>query len=223
MTVGIRNHLAPFFAPLRVCVKYFSTPRALNDYATHIPILIGLAKLREIHSVLEFGCGRYSTLTFLNASAFPRLERLHSIENDDSWAATIQEAAKDDHRWRLQLVNGEIAKSIADLNLEAFDLILIDDSKTSAQRAATIRAIARKQPQHPWIVIHDFEVEEYRQAATGFKHRHRFRAYNPETGVVANQINDWKIIDRVIKSKAKLLAPDAIAQWIDSFRQDLQD
>ncbi len=212
MSLGIRSQLR----------KYFSTPRALNDYATHIPILIGLARLREIRSVLEFGCGHYSTLTFLNASAFPQLERLHSIENDYEWAATIQEAAKDDRRWTLRLVDGEISDSVPGLDLESFDLILIDDSKTSAQRAATIRAVACKQPQQPWIVIHDFEVDEYRDAASLFKHRHRFRAYNPETGVVSNEINDWKTTDRVIKSRAKLFQPDAISQWIYSFRQDLQ-
>ena len=210
-----RNHLAPFFAPLRLCARYFAKPRALNDYATHIPILIGISRLREIRSVLEFGCGHYSTLTFLNRSAFPQLERLHSIENDDSWAATIHEAAKDDCRWTLQLITGEISDSIPEL--ESFDLILIDDSKTSAQRAATIRAVARKQPQHPWIVIHDFEVEEYRQAASAFRYRQRFRAYNPETGVVGNTDRDWKVIDRAIRANAKLLEPDDIEGWIDSF------
>ena len=220
MNLGLRNHLAPFVAPLRRRVKYFSTPRARNDYATHIPILIGLSRLRKIRHVLEFGCGRYSTLTFLNRSAFPDLERLHSVENDDSWAATLQETVKDD-RWTLQLVKGEIADSVADL--ESFDLILIDDSKTSLQRAATIRAVARKQPQHPLIVIHDFEVEEYREAATGFKHRHRFRAYNPETGIVGNQVAEWKVLERVIRSKAKMFDPDAIEKWIGVFRQDLQD
>jgi methyltransferase family protein len=202
MGLGIRTRLR----------TYFSTPRAVNDYATHVPILMGLARLREIRSVLEFGCGHFSTHTFLNASAFPHLERLHSIENDDSWAQTIQDATNDE-RWTLQLVNGEISESVSDLDLESFDLILIDDSKTSAQRAATIRAIAAKHPQHPWIVIHDFEIDEYRDAASTFKHRHRFRAYNPETGVLANQVNDWKTIDRIIKSKAKFLEPDAIEQW----------
>jgi len=214
MSSSIRSHLAPLVAPLRRRVKCFSTPRARNDYATHIPILIGLSRLRKVRHVLEFGCGHYSTLTFLNASAFPHLERLHSVENDDSWATTIRKSAKDD-RWTLQLVNGEIADSVP--NLESFDLILIDDSKTSVQRAKTIRAVARKQPQRPWIVIHDFEVEEYREAATGFKYRHRFRAYNPEAGVVGNQMAEWKTLDRIIRSKAKLLEPDAIAEWIDSF------
>jgi len=192
MGLGIRTQLR----------KYFSAPRAINDYATHIPILIGLARIRQIRSVLEFGCGRYSTLTFLNRTAFPHLERLHSIENDDSWAATIQQIAQEDRRWSLQLAEGEISETVSNLDLESFDLILIDDSKTSAQRAATIRAVGLKQPERPWIVIHDFEVEEYRRAASGFRYRHCFRAYNPETGVVANQAVDWKSLKRIVKSNA---------------------
>jgi len=196
---------------MSLLARFFLAPRARNDYATHIPILIGLARLRKIRSVLEFGCGHYSTLTFLNASVFPDLEQLHSIENDDAWATTIQEAAKNDPRWTLQLVNGEISESIPDL--ESFDLILIDDSKTSAQRAATIRSVATKQPQHPWIVIHDFEVDEYRDAASAFKHRYRFRAYNPETGVVANSPLDLTALNRSIKQNAKSLDPDNIKAW----------
>jgi precorrin-6B methylase 2 len=196
---------------MSLLARFFLAPRARNDYATHIPILIGLARLRAIRRVLEFGCGHYSTLTFLNASAFPDLERLHSIENDDAWATTIQEAAKDDPRWALQLVSGEICESIPDL--ESFDLILIDDSKTSAQRAATIRAVSAKQPQHPWIVIHDFEVDEYRDAASVFKHRHRFRAYNPETGVIANSSLDLRGLNRSLKQNAKSLDPDNITAW----------
>lgn len=197
--------------------RYFSAPRARNDYATHIPILIGLARLREIRSILEFGCGNYSTLTFLNRSAFPHLERLHSVENDDTWAATIQGAAKGDPRWTLKLVNGEIADAVPDLDLESFDLILLDDSKTSAQRAATIRTAARQHPQHPWLVIHDFEVEEYRRAASGFAFCHRFRAYNPETGVVGNRVAELKAIDRVVRSRAKVFEPDAIEKWMEVF------
>src|SRR5215211_1810321 len=117
MIARIKN-FAPLSAPSRLYAKYFSTPRALNDYATHIPILIGLARLREIRNVLEFGCGNYSTLTFLNRSAFPHLERLHSVENDDVWAATIQDTAHNDNRWTLRLVNAEMSEAVSDL--EAF-------------------------------------------------------------------------------------------------------
>ena len=189
--------------------KYFSPPRALNDYATHIPILIGLAGVRQIRSVLEFGCGRYSTLMFLNRSAFPRLERLESVENDDAWAEVTN-----DPRWTLKLIDGEISDSVSGLDLEQFDLILIDDSKTSAQRAATIRAVARQQPQHPWVVIHDYEIDEYRNAATAFKHRYPFKSYNPQTGVVSNSpVNVAKLLDRQIKQNSTL-EPDDITGWL---------
>ena len=205
--------------PLRLYAKYFSTPRALNDYATHVPILIGLARLREIKSVLEFGCGYYSTLTFLNRAAFPHLERLQSVENDTSWAETIHEAAKSDERWTLKLVRREIADSVPDL--EAFDLVLIDDSKTSTQRSATIRSVAAKQPQRPWIVIHDFEVGEYRRAAADFKHRHTFKAFNPETGVLSNRPTHLKSLDRAIKSKARAIEPDQTGRWLRVFSHGL--
>ena len=214
MSLGFRHHLAPFFAPLRLRARFFSTPRALNDYATHVPILIGLARLREIRNVLEFGCGYYSTLTFLNRAAFPHLERLQSVENDASWAETIHEAAKRDERWTLKLIRREIADSVPDL--ESFDLVLIDDSKTSTQRSATIRAVAAKQPQRPWIVIHDFEVGEYRRAAADFKHRHTFKAFNPETGVLSNRPAHWKSLDRTIKAKARAIEPDQTVRWIRS-------
>lgn len=213
MIAKIKNH----FAPLRLRVKLFSAPRALNDYATHVPILIGLARLREIRSVLEFGCGYYSTLTFLNRAAFPHLERLQSVENDASWAETIHEAAKSDERWTLKLIRREIADSVPVINLEAFDLILIDDSKTSTQRSATIRAVAGKQPQRAWIVIHDFEIGEYRRAAADFKQRHVFKAFNPETGVLCNtptRVSEWKHLDRTIKARSKGLEADQTGRWI---------
>ena len=193
---------------------HFSTPRARNDYSTHVPVLIGLARKREIRTVLEFGCGYYSTPTFLNRSAFPHLERLQSIENDAVWSETIHDLAKDDNRWSLNLIDGEIADSVPFLDLEASDLILIDDSKTSAQRASTIRAIARKQPQRPWIVIHDFEVEEYRIAARGFKQRFAFKAYNPQTGVVSNSATDFADLGRRLKQNSKALEPDDTMGWL---------
>ena len=206
---------APFFAHLRLCAKYFSVPRARNDYSTHLPILIGLARTREIRRVLEFGCGHYSTLTFLNRSAFPQLERLESIENDISWAEAIREAARSDDRWMLKIVDNHIRDSVADLDLEQFDLILIDDSKTSEQRAATIRAVAHQRPQHPWIVIHDYEVDEYRAAATAFKYRYAFKSYNPQTGIVSNRpLNEAKSLDRFVKTNSQRLPSDDIHGWL---------
>ena len=214
MNPGIRNYLAPLAGPLRLCAKYFAAPRAINDYATHVPVLIGLARMREIRNVLEFGCGYYSTLTFLNRAAFPHLQRLHSVENDSSWSETISEVTKYDQRWSLQLVDGEIADSVSTLDLESFDLILIDDSKTSTQRAATIRAVAKRRPQRPWIAIHDFEVGEYKEAASGFRQRHKFNAYNPDTGLAVNSTIDTRTLARLLKANCKTLQPDDVNGWI---------
>jgi len=205
------------FPPLRYCGRFFSAPRAENDYATHVPILIGLARMREIRNVLEFGCGRYSTLTFLNRAAFPHLERLHSVENDLAWGETINEIAKHDERWSLRLVSGEIAPSVAELDLESFDLIFIDDSKTSSERVATIGAVAQKQPQRPLIAIHDFEVGEYQQAATAFRQRHKFRAYTPKTGLISNTKIDTRRLKRLLNTNARKLQPDDIEAWIGTF------
>ncbi len=209
--------LAPFFAPLRLCGKYLSAPRAENDYATHVPILIGLARMREIRNVLEFGCGHYSTLTFLNRDAFPHLVQLHSVENDSDWSETINEVARSDERWTLRLVRGDIAKTVSNLDLERFDLILIDYSKTAAERAATISAVAQQHPQHPWIAIHDYEVGEYQQAATAFRRRYKFRAYTPKTGLVSNRSVPTRSLKRSLKENARTLPPDDIEAWIKTF------
>lgn len=216
MSLKIKNR---FFAPLRLCAQYFSTPRARNDYATHVPILIGLARAREIRSVLEFGCGYYSTLTFLNRSVFPELERLQSVENDASWGETLEEVAGKDDRWVLNLVEGEIADAVPNLDLESFDLILIDDSATSAQRAATIRAVANRQPQRPCTAIHDFEVEEYQRAARDFGRRYIFKSYNPQTGLVCNRADfDSRSLNKILRVNGKSLEPDDIPGWLRAFQ-----
>jgi hypothetical protein len=185
-----------------------------------VPVLIGIARIREVRNVLEFGCGYYSTLTFLNAAVFPHLERLDSVENDAAWAETINETAKNDPRWTLNLVEGAISDAVSTLDLEAFDLILIDDSQTSEQRVCTIREVAKRAPHRPWIVIHDFEVEDYRRAASGFRQSHRFKAYNPNTGLLWNNTTHArraKSIDQVIKANAKNLEPDNTPRWLNLF------
>jgi len=195
------------------------TPRARNDYATHVPVLIGLARIREIRNVLELGCGYYSTLTFLNRSAFPHLERLESVENDASWAETVAEVARSNQRSTLAFTDGEIADAIADIDLETFDLILVDDSKSAAQRSETIRAICARGPRRPWIAIHDYEVSDYRRAAWNFRQKYSFKTYNPWTGLVWNGLTPsrtMRSLDRVLKEKSKTLEPDDVKGWIDA-------
>src|SRR5215213_4818969 len=143
--VNVDAFVGKLFAPLRLCGKVFSSPlppRAENDYATHVPILIGLAGIRRVERVLELGCGNYSTKTFLNRSAFPHLKTLQSFENDDAWANTIRTDVAHDSRCSITSVTGAMADAVSTLDLESFDLIFIDDSTTSEQRAATIRSLS---------------------------------------------------------------------------------
>ena len=194
-------------------------PRAENAYATHLPVLIGLAAIRPIRRVLEFGCGHYSTKTFLQRAAFPDLKELKSIENDPNWAETMRETTRDDARCTVTVVSGAMSAAVRKFDLEAFDLILVDDSTNAQDRAATIRTLSSLHPSNPWLVIHDYEVEEYRSASAGFKQRFAFKAYNPHTGLISNSVlpRAVRILDQRIKENSSL-PPDDTESWLRILR-----
>jgi hypothetical protein len=195
-------------------------PRAQNAYATHIPVLIGLAAIRRIERVLEFGCGNYSTHTFLQRSVFTDLKALQSVENDLAWAEKISATVKDDPRCDVTVVSGQMCDAVPTFDLEGFDLILVDDSTNAENRAATIRRLAGLRPMHPWIAIHDYEVEEYRRASIGFKQRFAFKAYNPHTGLVSNSAfpTALQTLDHRLRSNSSRFAPDDAERWLNVLR-----
>ena len=196
-------------------------PRAQNAYATHIPVLIGLAAIRPIRRVLELGCGHYSTKTFLERAAFPDLKELQSVEDDPDWAETMRDAIKDDARCTVTVVTGAISAAMRQFDLEAFDLILVDDSTNAESRAATIRALSCLHPSHPWLVIHDYEVEEYRTASLGFRQRFTFRAFNPHTGLVSNSgfTSAVKLLDQRLKTNRSRQRHDDVEGWLQILRK----
>jgi hypothetical protein len=166
---------------------FYRVPRrAVEPYATHLPVLIGLARIRRVRTVLELGSGAYSTLAFLDSSLFPHLVSVDSYETDPAWAVEIQSRAAGDSRLDLRVVAGDVASSIAELPLNAYDLILVDDCITAPERCRSIEAIVRKRPRWPTVVVHDFEVREYRVASGGFRYRYRFAALNPNVGILSN-------------------------------------
>ncbi|HEY2963676.1 MAG TPA: hypothetical protein VGJ37_14745 [Pyrinomonadaceae bacterium] len=196
-------------------------PRARNDYATHVPVLIGLAASRRIERVLEFGCGHYSTKTFLNRAAFPDLRQLKSVENDRAWAETVRGAVGYDERCVLNVVSGAMCDAVSRFDLESFDLVLVDDSKTAPERVATLRTISLAKPQGPWIVIHDYEIDEYQRTAADFKHRFTFKAYNPHTGLVFNSTDtpDLKALDKRIRVNSARIELDDVEGWLRVLRK----
>src|SRR5215510_13473279 len=142
-----------------------TVPRAEKDYATHVPILVGLANAVAIKKVLELGCGEFSTLTFLNRFVFPDLVQLDTFENDQFWLDRICELTGEDSRVTTNYADGDIDKVVQRINVDEYDLIFIDDSTSADQRARTIAEIASKQCK-ALVAIHDFEVHEYQKAAS---------------------------------------------------------
>ena len=194
--------------------------RSTNDYATHLPVLIGLGRRRRIKSVLELGCGHYSTRTFLNTKTFPDLKVLDSYETDDNWARALSDVTKD-IRGNIHVVPAPIARVIEKIDLHAYDLIFVDDSTSEQDRVTTIRALSHHRPPASLVVIHDFEVGSYMEAARAFRHRYAFKAFNPETGVLWENGSDMhealKEIDSVIKRHARYLQPDDVDAWLQAF------
>jgi hypothetical protein len=153
---------------------------------THLPVLLALRLLRPVKRVLELGAGEYSTLAFLDRQCFPELERLVSFENDSQWAERVQQMAQGDNRLCLKLKSGLMAKAVAEEKLHQYDTIFLDDSRCVAERCQTIQTVAAMRPEQAVIVIHDFEVLDYREAALPFRRTYRFSGINPSVGVAWN-------------------------------------
>jgi len=201
-------------------------PRNAIDYATHVPILVGLGCALRIAKILEFGAGFYSTLTFLNRSAFPDVTSVSTIESDSDWISRVYAAAKDDSRLRIRHVPEPIESILPELDLAQYDLVLVDSSTDAARRAALIQELADRFTGTCLVVIHDFEIDSYKRAAKGFRNRVDYSAFNPCTGVLWHSERDaekkvLKGIRRIISRQAKALAPDDIESWATVFRKEL--
>jgi len=201
-------------------------PRNAIDYATHVPILVGLGCSLRIARILEFGAGLYSTLTFLNRSAFPGVTSVSTIESDSDWVSRVYAAAKDDPRLRIRHVPEPIERILPELDLADYDLILVDSSTEAERRAALIRQLANQSTGTGLVVIHDFEIDLYRRAAKGFLNRIEYSAFNPCTGVLwrASWDGEKKVLKDlrgIVCRHAKALAPHDVESWAAVFRMEL--
>jgi predicted O-methyltransferase YrrM len=209
---GVKKVLRPIKHTL-----FRPSERAANAYATHIPVLIGLSLLFDVERVLEFGCGQYSTLTFLNHGVFPKLKELKSLETDSEWLSRMAQETDGDSRVKFEHIRGRMCLAVSDIELDKYDLIFIDDSNTAEERSATISEIATNSAKTAIIVIHDFELPLYQQAAKPFAHSFKFNSLNPHTGVAWNDANiskkRLKKLRADIKRHSEYLEPDDIQGW----------
>lgn len=210
------------FRATSIAARIFSpvAERADNPYSTHLPILIGIARLTKVQRVLELGSGEYSSLIFLNLSVFPDLVTIDSFENDRAWADKIADLTKDDSRIHLQFVDKPMSTVVTNLNLNNYDVVFIDDSITGDQRAATIREVSRRCHTSTIVIIHDFEYPDYRRASRPFLHRFAFTAFNPNTGLLWNEASIKKKhlreLNRLIQRNSNYLQPEDCAGWLQA-------
>lgn len=193
--------------------------REATPYASHLPILLGLQRARPLRSVLELGAGDFSTGTFLDRACFPDLVRLTSVEVNPEWRAKVESSFGADPRLDLLGAGSSTTReAISAVDLEAYDLVFIDDSDRATERAASIAAVVAATPRHPFLVIHDFEVPEYRRATAALDHVFLFSCFNPMTGVGWNgdglRAQELEALARRIVGHRRELAVDDPQGWV---------
>ncbi len=197
-----------------------TTPRIVerysNPYATHLPIIVGLSSMVEIRHVLELGCGEHSTLTFLNRKIFPNLVNLESFENDSKWAQKVVTLCKDDPRLNLRIIERSISDSLDHIDWGLYDLIFIDDSTTAKERASTITKVVENCSKHSYVLIHDYEVEDYQIAGRPMQSKFVFNAFNPNTGILRMsdlEKTKFRKLNDLLKKLAKEIPADDVERW----------
>lgn len=156
-----------------------------KDYATHMPIIIGLSRLYKPKTILEFGAGRFSTPLFLDRRAFPAVEKVVSCESSQDWVnivtneTNLNQISEGRHEWR---VNNDEAPT------DDWDLVFAD-SGTIEHKVALIHKCI---PRTKFTMIHDSEVPDYQFFTTEFNYVD-FQAFEPCTAVVWKNNHDAPI------------------------------
>jgi predicted O-methyltransferase YrrM len=195
-------------------------PRHENPYCTHVPVLVGLARILDPQCIVEFGCGLYSTPLFLDRRAFSGVRQLISFENDPSWAAQVRDTVNDP-RLQLNVVGGDMHVAAATAALDGADCIFIDDSTTADQRARTIHVVRRRALPTVVVVVHDAEVPQYAAETKAFPKRYIFDALTPQTGVLWSArdmpVDALRRVNGIIKERQRDIAPMDVEGWVKAF------
>jgi hypothetical protein len=152
------------------------------------------------------------------------MEQLHSYETDRSWFDKSITAFADDRRCRPHFVKGAMSDSLHETELGQFDLIFVDDSTSAVERAETVRQLANRPSPKQLVVIHDFEISDYRNAASTFEHKQIFSAFTPQTGVVWNDatqtVEVLKKLNRQIIQHSRNIPVEDVESWRRLFREE---
>jgi hypothetical protein len=196
-------------------------PRSDQPYATHVPVLVGVAAALKPKRLIEFGSGSFSTLSFLDDVVFPSLEEVRSYENNEEWFKQIQAKSRGSSRVDLQYFAGDMYRAVAGANVAAADMIFLDDSPSAEERVKTVKEVSRLCGDGPIAVIHDYEMLKLRLVAHKFEHCVAFEAFNPQCCAVWHGHPERRPIledvSRTIQQHAGAVPPTDARAWIEVF------
>jgi hypothetical protein len=124
--------------------------------------------------------------------------------------------AGNDSRLNLRTVAGSVADMVDTVDVGSYDVALVDDSVTAPERAATLRRVAAQHPKSTLVVVHDFELPEYRKAGEDFVHRIRITSLNPNVGMLWNDAmrpRMWREYNGWLARHRDQVAPDDRNGW----------
>jgi hypothetical protein len=200
-------------------------PRSEEPYATHVPILLGVAAACKPELLIEFGSGTFSTLLFLNRAAFPSLRKVESYDNNREWFEQVKGKLPSDASIDLHFFDDEMHRAVGQANTANATMIFIDDSPTDKARVPTIVEVARSCGTQPVVVLHDCDLWRLRLATRKFEHRVVFASYNPQSCVMWNghpeRRRAMENVSRIIQKYATSIPATDVAAWINIFSSDL--
>jgi hypothetical protein len=210
----------------RLYEQYISlVPRSDEPYATHVPVLVGVAAACRPKLLIEFGSGAFSTLSFLDDVAFPSLERVESYENNLEWFEQIQNKMPLNALVKLQFVEGDMYRAVEGANTHSASMIFIDDSPTAATRVPTVEEVASRCGTEPVVVLHDHDLWRLRLATRKFENRISFDAFNPQCCVMWHGHPERKPVlrkvNRIIRQHAGDVALTDVRSWIKIILNEL--
>ncbi len=196
--------------------------RCEQPFATHIPVLVGVAAACLPERLVEFGSGNFSTLALLDKGVFPSLLRIESYENDLNWMQQMEAKLAGNPRVSFRFFEGRMRDAVSGANHAAADLILIDDSLSGWERAYTVKEVARTCGERPITIVHDYELPGIRLACRKFEHRFAFTQFTPQCCAAWNGKHHRKaLLERVaqrLEENASRLSVTDARGWAKVFR-----
>lgn len=158
-----------------------------EKFSTHQPVLMAIPKWKKIYSAVEFGCGNYSTLTFLDKKYFPDLKFLLSFESDKTWARKISKRIKDSRHIIITMREKKSIDNFGNIMKEHNllpDLVFVDGEKPQYR----IPSALVSKNYSDLIVAHDVENQIYHSIFGFFKKSFVYKILVPYTAILSDNL-----------------------------------